>query len=51
VSIKNIQDLDPLVLKKSQKHDEFFVEVTCGARSLRTNCVKVIGCDYAIVLI
>ena len=28
--------------KKSQKHEEFFVEVTCGARSLRTNCFKVI---------
>jgi hypothetical protein len=41
ISVKSIQDLGPLLSKKASKHEEFFVEVTCGAVSLRTNCFKV----------
>lgn len=42
VSIKSLQDLDPLLSKKFlSKHEELFVEVACGDQTFRTNCFKV----------
>jgi hypothetical protein len=43
VTIKSLQDLDPLLSKKFlSKHEELFVEVACGDQTFRTNCYKVI---------
>jgi len=54
ISVKKLQDLAYLFKKKFDKNENFFVQVTCGAESHRTNCFKVrplIAAVDAIVIV
>jgi hypothetical protein len=42
IYVKSLCDINYLLKKKLPKNEDFFVQVTCGSQSFRTNCFKVI---------